>query len=156
MHTINDLRTILGLRTINQARNRMEAVKDLLAGLIRRGSNNQILIVDEGVEILRRLQDLYDSGLTITEASEALRASLELDVCKANSNIDSLISNRNKQGDIERHSRDAQLVERLVSEIEFLRERIRYLEHAQTLDNQQCTEDRPKWWEPLRGDSSGI
>ncbi|HBR10422.1 TPA: hypothetical protein DD712_04150 [Candidatus Acetothermia bacterium] len=156
MHTINDLRAILGLKTINQVRNRMDAVKDLLAGLIRRGSNNQILIIDEGVEILRRLQDLYDSGLTITEASEALRASFELNAYKANSNINGLISSRSKQGDIAYHSRDAQLIERLISEIEFLRERIRYLEHAQTLDNQQRTEDRPKWWESLRGDSNGI
>lgn len=157
MHTINDLRAILGLKTINQVRNRMEVVKDLLSGLIRRGTNNQILIIEEGVEILRRLQDLYNSGLTITEASEALRASLELDATTASRTVDSFISNRNKQENIEPHSHDSQLIERLISEIEFLRERIRYLERVKTEDKQQQQrEDRPQWWERLRGDSNGI
>jgi hypothetical protein len=134
----------------------MEAVKDLLVGLIRRGPNNQILLTDEGVEILRRLQDLYNSGLTIMEASEALQASVELKQYSGNNNTASLILNRTRENDIEFHSKDTQLIERLISEIEFLRERIRYLEQTQRVDTHQRTEERPQWWESLRGDSNGI
>jgi len=75
MHTIPNLRKALGLTTANQVRNRIEAIKDLLAGDLRRGPNNQILVSDAGLDLLRRLQELYDSGLTLTEASEILRAS---------------------------------------------------------------------------------
>jgi len=74
MHSITTLRTELGLTTTNQVRNRIEAVKDLLHDQIRRGPNNQILLTDEGLELLRRLQELYDSGLTISEASGVMQA----------------------------------------------------------------------------------
>ena len=67
MYTINDLRRKLGLSTINQVRNRIDAIKDLLIDHLRRGPNNQILLTDAGLALLRRLQDLYDSGLTISE-----------------------------------------------------------------------------------------
>ncbi|MFC2099886.1 hypothetical protein ACFLSF_03550 [Candidatus Bipolaricaulota bacterium] len=73
MHSITTLRTELGLTTTNQVRNRIEAIKDLLREQIRRGPNNQILLTDEGLELLRRLQELYDSGLTISEASGVMR-----------------------------------------------------------------------------------
>jgi hypothetical protein len=74
MNTISDLRKALGLSTTNQVRNRIEAIKDILSEYLRRGPNNQILITDDGVALLRRLQDLYDSGLTITEASDVLHS----------------------------------------------------------------------------------
>jgi len=73
MHSITTLRVELGLTTTNQVRNRIEAVKDLLNDQIRRGPNNQILLTDEGLDLLRRLQELYDSGLTISEASGVMR-----------------------------------------------------------------------------------
>jgi len=74
MHSISTLRKELGLTTTNQVRNRIEAVKDLLHAHIRRGPNNQILVTDEGLELLRRLQELHDSGLTIGEASGVMRS----------------------------------------------------------------------------------
>lgn len=74
MHSINTLRKELGLATTNQVRNRIEAIKDLLHPHTRRGPNNQILLTDEGLDLLRRLQELYDSGLTISEASGVMRA----------------------------------------------------------------------------------
>jgi len=74
MHSINTLRKELGLATTNQVRNRIEAIKDLLHSHTRRGPNNQILLTDEGLDLLRRLQELYDSGLTISEASGVMRA----------------------------------------------------------------------------------
>lgn len=74
MHTITSLRKTLGLSTTNQVRNRIEAIKDVLGDHLRRGPNNQILLTDEGVERLRDLQELYDSGLTMKQASELLRA----------------------------------------------------------------------------------
>jgi hypothetical protein len=142
MHTINDLRKLLGLTTTNQVRNRIEAIKDVLPDHLRRGPNNQILITEGGVELLRRLQNLYDSGLTITEASEVIRSS---------SLTDSSLENKTSSGFVQKHvnveERD-ELIAALKEEIAFLRERVAFLE--------QRKEQRPKadrkreWWEKLR------
>ncbi|MBN1858842.1 hypothetical protein JW848_06520 [Candidatus Bipolaricaulota bacterium] len=40
---------------------------------MKRGPNNQILIEDEGIRLLQWLQELHDSGLTITEASKIIQ-----------------------------------------------------------------------------------
>lgn len=75
MHTISMLRRTLGLSSDNQVRNRMERIKDLLAEHIRRGPNNQIFLTEPGLEIMRQFQELYDTGLTLAEASQIVRAS---------------------------------------------------------------------------------
>jgi len=64
---------ILGLSTENQVRNRIEAVRDLLAADIRRGPNNQLLITEQGLALLRSLQALCETGHTLKEASNILR-----------------------------------------------------------------------------------
>jgi len=74
MHTISMLRRTLGLSSDNQVRNRIERIKDLLAEHIRRGPNNQIFLTDIGLDLLKQLQELYDTGLTLAEASHVLRA----------------------------------------------------------------------------------
>ena len=75
MHTISMLRRTLGLSSDNQVRNRMERIKNLLAEHIRRGPNNQIFLTEPGLEIMRQFQELCDTGLTLAEASQVLRAS---------------------------------------------------------------------------------
>jgi|GEM_PF-357227 hypothetical protein len=75
MHTISMLRRTLGLSSDNQVRNRMERIKNLLAEHIRRGPNNQIFLTEPGLELMRKFQELCDTGLTLAEASQVLRAS---------------------------------------------------------------------------------
>ena len=75
MHTISMLRRTLGLSSDNQVRNRMERIKDLLSEHIRRGPNNQIFLVDSGLDLMKQFQELCDTGLTLAEASNVLRAS---------------------------------------------------------------------------------
>ena len=146
MNTISELRRTLGLSTTNQVRNRIEAVKDLLADHLRRGPNNQILVADPGVEILRRLQDLYDSGLTITEASEALRSSVLRKFATSNITPTGIV--RNQATPDER----AELVRSLRDEIAFLRERVSFLE-AQ--GSPVSPEPFSEWWEPLKEEVHG-
>ncbi|MEW5826153.1 MAG: hypothetical protein AB1778_04920 [Candidatus Bipolaricaulota bacterium] len=74
MHTISSLRKALGLTTTHQVRNRIDAVRDLLEPFLRRGPNNQILVADDGLALLRSLQELLDSGLRLTEASQVLQS----------------------------------------------------------------------------------
>lgn len=142
MHTINDLRKLLGLTTTNQVRNRIEAIKDVLSDHLRRGPNNQILITEGGVELLRRLQNLYDSGLTITEASEVIRSS---------SLIDSSLENKTSSGFVPKRTnveeRD-ELIAALKEEIAFLRERVAFLE--QRKEQRQQADKKREWWEELR------
>jgi len=142
MHTINDLRKLLGLTTTNQVRNRIEAIKDVLSDHLRRGPNNQILITEGGVELLRRLQNLYDSGLTITEASEVIRSS---------SLIDSSLENRAPSGFVQKQvnaKERGELIAALKEEIAFLRERVAFLE--QRKEQRQEADKKREWWEELR------
>ncbi len=148
MYTINDIRKILGLSTANQVRNRIEAVKELLAGEIRRGPNNQILLTDAGLGILKRLQDLYDSGLTITQASEVLQANTDFKNSNTFGDSPGLIQNRAKQS-----GNDA-LIQALKDEIAFLRTRVAYLE-AQLHKRAEKSEE-PSWWEHLREEIDGA
>jgi len=144
MNTINDLRKALGLSTTNQVRNRIEAIKDILSEYLRRGPNNQILIMDDGVALLRRLQDLYDNGLTITEASEVLRSNADKKPLNNDMIPTGFVSNRMSVGS------DSALISALKEEITFLRERVAFLE-----EEHRGRGDRtrpPAWWEGLRED----
>jgi len=144
MYTIPNLRKALGLTTANQVRNRIEAIKDLLAGDLRRGPNNQILVSDAGLDLLKRLQELYDSGLTLTEASEILRAKSYGKRLIDNSTSSGL--SRNRMIPDERNEAIAALKE----EIAFLRERVAYLEAR--LAEERSEARSPAWWERLKED----
>jgi hypothetical protein len=140
MHTITDLRKTLGLSTTNQVRNRIDAIKDLLTDYLRRGPNNQILLSDGGVALLRWLQDLYDSGLTITEASEVLRTSSFSNDHTEHEASPGFVSNEAKE------TADHATIARLEREIATLKARLAALEA-------RVAAPRPSaapWWEGLR------
>ena len=147
MHTINDLRKALGLSTANQVRNRIEAIKDVLSPHLRRGPNNQILISDIGVDLLRQFQDLYDSGLTLTVASEVLRTNI---IKKELS--DKKVSSGFVQKSVIADDRD-QLVATLKEEIAFLRQRVAFLEAQQ---QKESAAPPRAWWESLKEEVDGA
>jgi len=144
MNTISDLRKALGLSTTNQVRNRIEAIKDILSEYLRRGPNNQILITDDGVALLRRLQELYDSGLTMTEASEILRSNADKKPLTHNAIPSGFVLNRMNIGS------DITLIAALKEEIAFLRERVAFLEEERRGKGDRTRP--PAWWEGLRED----
>lgn len=74
MKSVRQIKDILGLNTVHQARNRIKAINDVLQPHIKRGENNEILVAEEGVRILTKLQDLYESGLLLSEAAEVVRS----------------------------------------------------------------------------------
>jgi hypothetical protein len=147
MHTISDLRKALGLSTANQVRNRIEAIKDVLTPHLRRGPNNQILISDAGVELLRRLQDLYDSGLTLTEASEVLISSAFNNEYRSRT-----VSSSLAQKPVNAEKRD-ELVATLKEEIAFLRQRVAFLEAQQ---RREPASPPRAWWESLKEEVDGA
>ncbi len=142
MHTIADLRKSLGLSTTNQVRNRIDAIKDLLTGHLRRGPNNQILLSEAGVALLRRLQDLYDSGLTISEASDVLRASY-----LSNNDMKEKASPAFTQNEMNDGS-DRTTLTLLEQEVSALRARLAALEARQAAQGRAPA----PWWETLRGE----
>ncbi len=142
MHTIGDLRKSLGLATDNQVRNRIEAIKDLLYPHLRRGPNNQILVAESGVALLRELQELCDSGLTITQASDILTSKAYMNNTTAHEVSLGLPRNTTNQDDTEI------VIELLRDEIAFLRQQVKYLE-AQQADVRPKRENQ-LWWERLR------
>ncbi len=147
MYTINDLRKALGLTTNNQIRNRIDAIKDLLYPHLRRGSNNQILVTDAGLVLLRQLQELYDSGLRISEASSVLRTSSNIKNITANKSDIGFVSNQAIPSDCSR------LVAALQEEITFLRKRVEFLEEQRS--NSQSRPSEESWWEALREEING-
>jgi len=149
MHTITSLRKTLGLSTTNQVRNRIEAIRDVLGDHLRRGPNNQILLTDAGLDLLRELQELYDGGLTMTEASSVLRTKaykkdfMPVTVSQSLAPNDTIPRETNPDP-----SSDA-------VELARLRERIAVLE-AELRTREQPRSDRSvTWWEALREDLDG-
>ncbi|MEA3356215.1 MAG: hypothetical protein U9Q23_02575 [Candidatus Bipolaricaulota bacterium] len=145
MDTISDLRKILGLQTANQVRNRIEAIKDVLSDHLRRGPNNQILVNEAGTRLLRQLQDLHDSGLTIKEASDVLRANsvfIDTNQFPVSSTLSQKRADQGQRGE---------LVTALKAEIAFLRDRVAYLE-SRAFEKTEPS-DTSQWWEGLREDA---
>jgi len=150
MHTITSLRKLLNLSTTNQVRNRIDAVKDVLRDHLKRGPNNQILVTDEGVDLLRRLQELYDSGLTMTEASDVMRATSH------KTGIGDVgVSSRFVRSDTKPHDTDS-VVAALREEIAFLRGRIVFLESQLRTVGEPATAEGSAWWQTLREDVDGA
>ena len=148
MHTITSLRKTLGLSTTNQVRNRIEAIRDVLGDHLRRGPNNQILLTDPGLDLLRDLQELYDSGLTMAEASDVLRMKNYRKDAAATTASPRLVPNDTIPHETHPRSSDAQ-------ELARLRERIALLE-AELRAMARPTPGRSvSWWEALREDLDG-
>ncbi len=123
MYTIAQIVELLGLSSENQARNRIEAIRDLLTGALRRGRNNQLLVTEGGMELLRALHALCESGHTLKEAGDLLRY-------KADHNDTMLASHKHHTGS----SRTEQggwevLIDHLRHQLRSLEARVAALEH---------------------------
>lgn len=148
MHTISSLRKTLGLATTNQVRNRIDSIRDVLAPNLRRGPNNQLLVSDEGVALLRQLQELYDSGLRMTEASEVIKAK-----SYSAGMSDVLVSPGSAPIRTTQQEGTQRLIRSLQDEIAFLRHRVAILEDR--LSHETDSADNPKrepWWARLGED----
>lgn len=144
MHSIPELVSLLGLSTENQVRNRIEAVRDLLLGSLRRGPNNQILVTDDGLQLLRDLQALCETGHTLTEAANIVRYRQQRDERWIAGVSPTMSQNGTKQDEPGGGGWQA-LVEHLAAEVRDLAARVAALEAA-------AHRDRPPgaWWERWR------
>ncbi len=148
MHTISMLRRALGLSSDNQVRNRIERIKDLVAEHIRRGPNNQIFLTDAGLDLLKQLQELYDTGLTLAEASHVLRAknyNTDINMAPVSAGLASNQVKPVRSPD----GRDA-----LAHELKQLRQQLSALERQLT-EREALAEQRSEtapWWARLRED----
>jgi len=149
MHTISMLRRTLGLSSDNQVRNRIERIKDLLTEHIRRGPNNQIFLTDPGLELMRQLQELYDTGLTLAEASQVLRATAYSKGFTPSSPSSASAPNRAKPS-----ASAADLISDVQHELSLLRKHMAALEKhlPSSLDNEALSADAAPWWSYLRED----
>jgi hypothetical protein len=150
MYTINDLRTRLGLSTANQVRNRIEAIKDVLIDHLRRGPNNQILIDEDGFSLLKQVQDLYDSGLTLKEASDIIRSSSFKKIDKEFESKSRFIQHETKLDDT------GALVALLKEEIAYLRERLAFFEEHPPQQRPSSKEQKQEWWQSLKEEVDGA
>lgn len=143
MHTVPELVKLLGLSTENQVRNRIEAVRDLLAASLRRGPNNQILVTADGVGVLRDLQALCETGHTLTDAANILRYRHEREEHVVTGVSSGIASNKDKREGSPETGWQA-LVEHLAAEVRDLAGRVAALEAARR-------EGGPaSWWERWR------
>ncbi len=144
MYTVRELVAILGVATENQVRNRIEAVRDLLLPHLRRGPNNQLLLTEEGVGVLRDLQALCETGRTLKEAANILRFRQEEVGPKAGRLSHETGENRGKPGEGEEEGWRI-LLAHLAQEVRDLSERVRMLEARLQAQGGQKT-----WWERWR------
>lgn len=151
MHTISSLRKSLGLATANQVRNRVEAVRDVLEPHLRRGPNNQILLTDEGLALLRQLQELYDSGLRMAEASDVIRASSVLERPSQHPVSPGFTTHRTLPTET-----SAAPLGALQDEISFLRSRVVELEARLCVSTSPIAGPSSTWWDALREDVDGA
>ena len=156
MYTIVDLKKALGLATTNQVRNRIEAIKDVLSADLRRGPNNQILVTEAGLETLRGLQALCDTGLRLAEASVIIASKQSLHDDSPTGRGDRFARDEAKQNaalpglGIEA----AATLATLAAQVEFLRERVASLERASAVRGGE--RQARAWWEGLKEDADGA
>jgi hypothetical protein len=152
MHTVSSLRKALGLTTTNQVRNRIEAVRDVLEPHLRRGPNNQILLSDDGLAMLRQMQELYDSGLTMTEASDVVRATALYQQLPATTVSPGFAQHQTMPG--EGGSAPMRILQ---DEVRFLRNRLAELEGSLVRSAPPASDpEETLWWRPLREDLDGA
>lgn len=144
MKSVRQLKDILGLNTIHQTRNRIKAVEEVIQPYVKRGENNEILVGDEGVKILTKLQDLYESGLLLSEAAEVVRSDYlpvkEDDIDTDSYGTKSLQSKPKSKVD---------LLDYLLEELEFQRELILNMagsDREGDIRNKKVENDEDKWW----------
>ena len=144
MHTVPELVTLLGLSTENQVRNRIEAIRDLLLGALRRGPNNQLLVTDDGLRLLRDLQALCETGHTLAEAANILRYKAERkeeQMTGVSSGAGQIRTNREERGEEGWRA----LVGHLAAEVRDLAQRVAALEALARRDGSAAA-----WWERWR------
>jgi len=100
-------------------------------------------LTDAGAELLRRLQELYDSGLTMTEASEILRANIY-----KKDTIEKPVSQRITRNDMKPDQTNS-LISALREELAFLRQRVTNLDQ-QLRSEPEAGREPPPWWTFLR------
>ena len=149
MHTISMLRRTLGLSSDNQVRNRIERIKDLLSEHIRRGPNNQIFLTDPGLDLMKQFQELYDTGLTLAEASNVLHTNSLIDESRTSSVSSSFSQNRAKPASdlIRPESTITQQLNRIQEQLGVLERQVASSASA----NPRAEEPQP-WWSRLRED----
>ena len=149
MHTISMLRRSLGLSSDNQVRNRIERIKDLLSEYIRRGPNNQIFLTDPGLDLMKQLQELYDTGLTLAEASQVLRATAH----GTNSSHLS-VSSAYRPNSVKPDQAISELASALRDELAQIRKHIATLEKQlpSSGDDKISSDNAQPWWSYLRED----
>ena len=149
MHTISMLRRTLGLSSDNQVRNRIERIKDLLSEHIRRGPNNQIFLTNPGLDLMKQFQELHDTGLTLAEASQVIRATSEI---KATSSY--VVSSPSRLNGTKPDLTASDLAFALQKEMALIRTHIAAL-HKQlpsSLDHETLSDEAQPWWTYLRED----
>ena len=75
--TLREVAGELGLSE-DAVRKRLGLIRPFLNGSIRRGKKGAILLEDDAVEMLLRMEELRKEGFTLAQAAELLTASGEL------------------------------------------------------------------------------
>jgi len=141
MKSVRQIKDILGLDTIHQARNRIKAVEEVIQPYMKRGENNEILVGEEGISVLSRLQDLYESGLLLSEAAEVIKSD-------NSSEKEKEIDKDSYTSTINRNKPDTAMIDYLMEEISFQRDLILALAKGEpeSGEDRVSPKKEDKWW----------
>lgn len=142
MHSIKQLMEILGL-TENQIRDRIRALGPEFERYTRHGAHNRLLINNNGLELLKRLTDLEQSGLTVTDAAQQINHEIGVETTHklTESEAESGVATRyidHLEQELERRDKE---IERLHEEIARLHDML----------NRQLPGKISPWWRRLLG-----
>jgi hypothetical protein len=141
MKSVRQIKDILGLDTIHQARNRIKAVQEVIQPHMKRGENNEILVGQEGISVLSKLQDLYESGLLLSEAAEVIKSD-------NNSEKEKEIDKDSYTSTINRNKPDTAMIDYLIEEISFQRDLILAMAEGENegVGQKPDQKEEDKWW----------
>jgi len=118
MLTIKDLSDSLGLSE-HQARRRVDALSGIIDSHIKRGAKNKIKVDQGGLALLKRLEDLHKSGLTIDESIDKIKTECKKD---ASSKVENVNVKQTESAEKEKLLREH--IELLEDDIRYLRNQV--------------------------------
>lgn len=124
MYSIKDLADLLNLST-DQVRNRLDVLGPTLDQFTKRGAKNKILIDNSGLELLRKVLDLEDEGLSFKEIQSRLNQELSDNGQEPKTTLDQAELIKEKDRSINRLEEQ---IEELRQDKRFLQDRVTELE----------------------------
>lgn len=123
MQTLKELSKELNL-SYSATRRRMKALGEVMENHTKRDKNSKLTVDSEGTELLRRLEDLRDQGLTIENAANKIRKETAKPSDEKRQTTDKQRQTTDKQALKEKLKGRERIIEKLEEDKQYLKDQI--------------------------------